>query len=72
MENYGGKLMTTITFNQDEYYALVDLIQQKLDTLCDTIRKDDYNLDEYEKDIRNYTTYDLFAKIKGAQNENTR
>ena len=62
--------MTTITFNQQEYYALVDLIQQKLDTLCDTIRKDDYNLDEYEKDIRNYTTYDLFAKIKGAQNEN--
>ena len=70
MENYGGKLMTTITFNQDEYCALVDLIQQKLDTLCDTIRKDDYNLDEYEKDIRNYTTYDLFTKIKGAQNEN--
>lgn len=64
--------MTTITFNQDEYYALVDLIQQKLDVLCDTIRKDDYNLDEYEKDIRNYTTYDLFTKIKGAQNENTR
>ena len=64
--------MTTITFNQDEYYALVDLIQQKLDVLCETIRKDDYNLDEYEKDIRNYTTYDLFAKIKGAQNENTR
>ena len=61
--------MTTITFNQQEYYALVYLIQQKLDVLCDTIRKDDYNLDEYEKDIRNYTTYDLFAKIKGAQNE---
>ena len=58
--------MTTITFNQDEYYALVDLIQQKLDVLCDTISKDDYNLDEYEKDIRNYTTYDLFTKIKGA------
>ena len=58
--------MTTITFNQQEYYALVDLIQQKLDTLCDTIRKDDYNLDEHEKDIRNYTTYDLFTKIKGA------
>ena len=64
--------MTTITFNQDEYYALVDLIQQKLDTLCDTIRKDDYNLDEYEKDIRNYTTYDLFTKIKGEQNVHRR
>ena len=64
--------MTTITFNQDEYYALVDLIQQKLDVLCERIRKDDYNLDEYEKDIRKYTTYDLFSKIKGAKNENTR
>ena len=59
--------MTTITFNQDEYYALVDLIQQKLDVLCDTIRKDDYNLDEYESNIKNYTTYDLHVKLSEAK-----
>lgn len=63
--------MTTITFNQEEYYALRDLIEHKLDKLCDMIRKDDNNLGlltEHEKDIRNYTTYDLFMKITGAPN----
>ncbi len=54
----------TITFNQQEYSALSDLIQQKLDALCETITKNDDDLDDYEKDIRNYITYDLFTKIR--------
>jgi hypothetical protein len=52
-----------LTLTQSEFIVLKEMIAQRLSKLEDTISKNSDNLDEYESDIRNYTTYDLHRKL---------
>ncbi len=60
--------MTTITegkltLTQSEYVVLKDIIEKRLEKIRETIDKNYTELDEYERDIKNYTTYDLNHKL---------
>ena len=52
-----------LTLNQSEFIVLKGIIDDRLNSLKKNIARHSDNLDEYEKDITNYTTYDLHAKI---------
>ena len=60
--------MTTITegkltLTQTEYVVLKEIIEKRLEKLKETIQRNKDDLDEYERDIKNYTTYDLNHKL---------
>ena len=52
-----------LTLNQSEFIVLKGIIDDRLNTLQKTIAKHSDRLDEYESDIKNYTTYDLHVKL---------
>ena len=78
LTNYGTKLhnfdpifyyliaMTKLTLEQHEFDVLKAMIAERLSKLEKTISKNSDNLDEYESNIRNYTTYDLHRKLQEA------
>ena len=51
-----------LTLEQHEFDVLKEIISERLSKIRRSISLND-NLDAYEKDIRNYTTYDLHAKL---------
>ena len=55
--------MTKLTLNQSEFDVLKGIIDDRLNTLKKNIAKHSDTLDEYERDIKNYTTYDIHAKL---------
>ena len=55
--------MTKLTLEQHEFDVLSEMITERLNRLKQTIAKNSDKLDEYEKDITNYTTYDIHAKL---------
>ncbi len=55
--------MTKLTLNQSEFIVLKGIIDERLNSLKETIAKHSDNLDQYERDIKNYTTYDLHVKL---------
>ena len=55
--------MTKLTLNQSEFIVLKGIIDDRLNMLMKNIAKHSDNLDEYESDIKNYTTYDLHVKL---------
>ena len=55
--------MTKLTLNQSEFIVLKGIIDDRLNMLMKNIVKHSDNLDEYESDIKNYTTYDIHAKL---------
>ena len=55
--------MTKLTLEQHEFDVLKGIIDDRLNTLKKNIAKHSDNLDEYERDIKNYTTYDIHAKL---------
>ena len=55
--------MTKLTLEQHEFDVLKGMIRERLSKLEETIAKNSDNLDEYESDIKNYTTYDIHAKL---------
>ena len=55
--------MTKLTLEQHEFDVLKGIIDDRLNSLKKNIARHSDNLDEYEKDITNYTTYDIHAKI---------
>ena len=55
--------MTKLTLEQHEFDVLKGMIRERLNSLKETIAKNSDNLDEYESDIKNYTTYDIYAKL---------
>ena len=55
--------MTKLTLNQSEFDVLKGIIDDRLNTLKKNIAKHSDKLDEYERDIKNYTTYDIHAKL---------
>ena len=52
-----------LTLNQSEFIVLNGIIDDRLNSLKKNIAKHSDNLDEYESDITNYTTYDLHVKL---------
>ena len=52
-----------LTLEQHEFDVLKGMIRERLNSLKETIAKNSDNLDEYESDIKNYTTYDIHAKL---------
>ena len=55
--------MPKLTLEQHEFDVLKALIKERLSKLEKTITKNSDKLDEHEKDIKNYTTYDLYTKL---------
>ena len=55
--------MTKLTLNQSEFIVLKGIIDERLNSLKDTISKNSDKLDEYDSDIKNYTTYDIHRKL---------
>ena len=55
--------MTKLTLEQHEFDVLKGIIDDRLNTLKKNIAKHSDHLDEYESDIKNYTTYDIHAKL---------
>ena len=52
-----------LTLEQHEFDVLKAMIDDRLNSLKKNIAKHSDNLDEYESDIKNYTTYDIYAKL---------
>ena len=52
-----------LTLTQSEYVVLKEIIEKRLEKIKETIDKNYTELDEYERDIKNYTTYDLNHKL---------
>ena len=55
-----------LTLEQHEFDVLKGMIKERLSKLENTITKNSDKLDEYESDIRNYTTYDIHCKLMEA------
>ena len=55
--------MTKLTLEQHEFNALKEIIDERLTQLKGTLKRHHANLDEYESDITNYTTYDIHCKL---------
>ena len=56
--------MKKLSLEQHEYEILKGIIDDRLNSLKKNIAKHSDKLDEYESDIRNYTTYDLHRKLQ--------
>ena len=56
-------MMTKLTLEQHEFDVLKGIIDDRLNSLKKNIAKHSDNLDEYESNIKNYTTYDLHVKL---------
>ena len=52
-----------LTLEQHEFDVLKGIIDDRLNTLKKNITKQSDTLDEYESNIKNYTTYDIHAKL---------
>ena len=52
-----------LTLEQHEFIALKAIIDDRLNSLKKNIAKHSDRLDEYESNIKNYTTYDLHRKL---------
>ena len=52
-----------LTLEQHEFDVLKEMIRERLSKLEATITKNSDNLDQYESDIKNYTTYDIHCKL---------
>ena len=55
--------MTKLTLEKHEFMILKSIVEDRLSKLEDIISKNSDNLDAYESDIKNYTTYDLYTKL---------
>ena len=58
--------MPKLTLEQHELTIIKAMIRERLNSIQKNIDKHSDKLDEYESDIRNYTTYDLHVKLSEA------
>ena len=54
----------TLTLARHEFLILKSMVNDRLDSLKATIEKNKDGISDEEKDIRNYSTYDLFTKLQ--------
>ena len=55
--------MTKLTLEQHEFDVLKGIIADRLNSLKKNIARHSDKLDEYESNIKNYTTYDIHCKL---------
>ena len=55
--------MTKLTLEQHEFEVLKEMVDERYQKLLSLLSNKKSVLDEYEKDITNYTTYDLYTKL---------
>ena len=55
--------MTKLTLEQHEFDVLKEMVGERYQKLLSLLSNKKSILDEYEKDISNYTTYDLYTKL---------
>ena len=55
--------MTKLTLEQHEFDVLKEMVDERYQKLLSLLSNKKSILDEYEKDITNYTTYDLYTKL---------
>ena len=55
--------MKKLSLEKHEFEIVRQVFADRLLSLRETIEKQGNKLDEYERDIRNYTTYDIFCKL---------
>ena len=56
--------MTKLSLEQHEFVALKAIIDDRLNSLQKNIAKNSDKLDEYDSNIKNYTTYDIHRKLQ--------
>ena len=52
-----------LTLEQHELLVLKEMVDERYQNLLSILSKNNSVLDEYERDIKNYTTYDLHRKL---------
>ena len=52
-----------LTLNQSEFIVLKEIIDERLNSIKETLAKHSDKLDAYERNIKNYTTYDIHRKL---------
>ena len=52
-----------LTLEQHEFNVLKEMVDERYQNLLSILSKQNSVLDEYERDIKNYTTYDLHVKL---------
>ncbi len=52
-----------LTLEQHEFDVIKEMVDDRYQKLLSLLNKNNSALDEYERDIRNYTTYDLHVKL---------
>ena len=52
-----------ITLEQHEFDVLKAMVDERFNKLKADLKRCTANLDEYESNIKNYTTYDLYVKL---------
>ena len=55
--------MKKLSLEQHEFDVIREIMAERLLTLREPIEKNSDKLDEYERDIRNYTTYNIHCKL---------
>ena len=59
--------MTKLTLEKHEFDVLKAIIDDRLNSLQKNIAKNSDKLDEYDSNIKNYTTYDIYRKLMEAK-----
>ena len=52
-----------LTLNQSEFDVLKEMVDERYQKLLSILSNKKSVLNDYEKDIKNYTTYDLYTKL---------
>ena len=55
--------MKKLSLEQHEFDVIRSIMAERLCRIRETIEKQGNKLDSYERDIRNYTTYDIHCKL---------
>ena len=55
--------MPKLTLEKHEFKVLYEMVEKRLEGIKNTIEKNWDELDEYERQISNYTTYAIFKKL---------
>ena len=55
--------MKKLSLEQHEFDVIRSIMAERLCKLRETIEKNGDKLDQYERDIRNYTTYNIHCKL---------
>ena len=55
--------MKKLSLEQHEFDVIRSIMAERLCRIRETIEKQGNKLDAYERDIRNYTTYDINRKL---------